>query len=259
MGPVVRRSRQLLTLECENDTQQVESHRSRCIAVESQLSLGIEPTLRLEWKVDQQIWNDGFKLLVFRNTSGFCAEEFPDDLNRHGALIVEKRHDAGADERLPEGTYFYTFVLLKTRWFGFLRSIDVLRFSTTVPSAQVALARIQDKTKLRELVQQEILAPMKFHAEIYDAKAKRLESRQKFKQLRYPKEQAHEKKGNPVVNKRLNVVEALIEAYLGKSMKLEELKRDPRFAQLSETDQKDLFERIERHMHPGDISAESDR
>jgi hypothetical protein len=255
MSQVVKRRRQSLIIDCDGDRQPIETHRTQSMTVESQLSWGIDPKVSLAWTVEPAFWRRGFKLMVFRSTTGFCPDENPADLNSHGALITEKRHDGTSDERVAEGTYFYTFVLCKRHWHGLTRSTDILRFSLNIPSAKVAIGRIQDQRALRELAQAEILGPMQFHTEIYETKARRKAARRTLREASHRPESTQTAPKNKVIEDAKSTVDAIIEAFLAKGQKLEEVQKDPRFGQLSESDRRKLFRRIKEVFDPAEILA----
>jgi hypothetical protein len=240
----------------DGDLQPVETHRSDNITVESQLSLGIQPKLYLTWHVEPSLWQQGCKLMVFHSTESFCPDERPEDLTRHGALVIEKRHDGNCEERLTEGNHFYTGVLSKLHLFGLFRSTEILRFRVNVPSAKVAIGRLQDVRTLRELRQEEILAPISFHTEVYERKTKRRSARRIYRKESHPSPEAVDHKPkNKAINEATNSVDAIIEAFLAKGQKMEEVQNDPRFAQLSKSERSKLFRRIKKVFDPAEILA----
>src|SRR4051812_31044752 len=83
------------------------------LSVTSQRSLGVSPSVLLTWSVDYRYWNKGYRVLGFRSTTGFAPEEYPKELSAHGHMILDEVRDGSLEERLPEGAYFYTFVLYK--------------------------------------------------------------------------------------------------------------------------------------------------
>src|SRR5437667_10188028 len=129
-----------------------KTHRSGGIFVTSQVALGIEPKLYLSWAVIPSYWATGYTLLVFHSTTGFSPERYPDDLNRHGQLVIETVQDDGRELHPEEGTHYYTFVLHKKCLLGLREKMSVVRFSETIPSAKVAIGRIRDKLELEEMV-----------------------------------------------------------------------------------------------------------
>jgi hypothetical protein len=105
----------------------------------------------LAWRVEQWYWNSGFTHLVFRNTTGFCRQQDPEDLNLHGRLIIETREDATFTQVPEKGTHFFTLVLRKKVLLGLREKLSVLRFSEMVPPAKVAIGRIEERIDLQNM------------------------------------------------------------------------------------------------------------
>src|SRR5437868_15405754 len=102
MNQIVRRVPQTpVTAENGSDLLPAKTHRAAGIFVTSQVALGIEPKLFLSWAIQPSYWEKGYILLVFHSTSGLSPEKYPDDLNRHGRLIIETNRDAWHEEH-PE-------------------------------------------------------------------------------------------------------------------------------------------------------------
>lgn len=266
MSELKRRLRPSLVIDTEEDQQPTESHQSEFLTVRSNLLLGVQPKLHLEWEAQADLWKQGFKLMVFRNSTGFCPDENPEDVARHGTLIIEKRHNGFADERLAEGTYFYTFVLFKTDLFRITQTTHVVRFSVVVPSAKVALERIRDRAQLRELMQTEFVAPIGFHTDLNKAKIERLKSRRDLRRLRHENEASPKQERrqlSPVVEDLLKNLLAQFDAQLAVPEVMEQLKADPRLAKLTPDDREKFLSeaeaRIKKRLHPGDISARAAR
>ena len=121
------------------------------LTVTSQKSLGVDPRILLTWDVQYRYWADGYRLMGFRSTTGFAPEEHPENLSAHGQMILEELADGSLEERLPEGMYFYTFVLHKRAFFKVFEGMSIVRFSETIPSAKTAIGRIEDHMTLEQL------------------------------------------------------------------------------------------------------------
>jgi hypothetical protein len=96
MGNLVRRVAPESKEIVGPDNPLARLHRGVGIFLESRLSLGVEPTLQLSWVIVPSYWRAGFTLMVFRSSSGFSPEKYPDDLNGHGQLIIETSRDAAS-------------------------------------------------------------------------------------------------------------------------------------------------------------------
>jgi hypothetical protein len=240
----------------DDDLLPARIHRAGGIFVSSQLSLGIDPRLFLSWAVLPRYWAAGHTLLVFRSTSGFCAERHPDDLNRHGALIVETAADDRHEERLAEGTYYYTFVLHKNCLLGLAEKVSVLRFSETIPSAKVAVGRIKDRIDLQDMLQRHELDEIEHEAKLNEAKVRRIQSRQSLEASETAASEKRQRRGaDDVITKELADIDVRIEAAVARIEKIEELKRDPKFLRLSRREQREIVRRIEERLDAAEVSA----
>jgi hypothetical protein len=237
------------------DLLPAKRHSSDGIFVESQLMLGIEPKLHLSWAVVPRYWHEGYTLLVFHSMSGFCPERYPDDLNRHGQLIIETRRDDWRDVRPSEGTHFYTFLLHKKSLFGLREYVSVLRLSETIPSAHVALGRIKDKLQLEEMRRRHELEGIEHEARLHEAEIRRIRSRAKLALSQEP--QSHKRGG--IIDEELASIDAMVEAVIAAEKKIQELKRDPKFKRLSQEKRAAILQHIEARLDPGEISAQEER
>src|SRR5205807_2341321 len=105
-----------------------------------------DPRILLAWNVRWKYWSNGYKLLGFRSTTGFASHERPEDLSAHGQMFLEETADGSVEQSLPEGTYYYTFILHREGIFRWSRVLsDPLRFSEVIPSARTAIGRIEDQ------------------------------------------------------------------------------------------------------------------
>jgi len=237
----------------ESDLEPPKTHRSGGIFVTSQVALGIEPKLVLSWSVQPPYWSNGYVLLVFHSASGFSPEKYPDDLNRHGQLIIETAFDASHELHPAEGTHFYTFVLYKKCFLGLSEKMSILRFSETIPSAKVAIGRIRNKLELDEMRRRYELSQIAHEADINEAEVRRIESRERLTSAQQGKRLGTGT--DAIVAEELAAIDATVDALFAKHTKVEELKRDPRFKKLSRKERKEIRERIEERLDAGEISA----
>jgi hypothetical protein len=94
--------------------------RGEGLVMESQLYLGARPELHLSWAIIPSYRRTGCKLWVFHSTTSFSSAEDPDDLERHGRLIIETKQDGHQTLYLAEGDHFFTALLAKK---GFIRAL----------------------------------------------------------------------------------------------------------------------------------------
>ena len=124
MNQIVQRATQTPATTAAGEQLPLRSYNEEGIVVGSQLTLDVEPRLTLAWRVDPSYWNDGFTLLVFHSTTGFCPQRLPVDLNLHGRLIIETREDGTFTQVPEEGSHFFTFVLHKRSFFKMVGTTD---------------------------------------------------------------------------------------------------------------------------------------
>jgi hypothetical protein len=222
--------------------------------VSSQVSLGIEPRLLLSWAIIPRYWQQGYSLMVFHSTSGFSPEKYPDDLNRHGQLIIETNQDAMRDVRPPEGTHYYTFLLHKKSFLGLAEKMSILRFSETIPSAKVAIGRIRDKLDLEDMRRKHELAEIEHESNVIDAELRRMHSRRKFAEATDPSLQKRSGAG-AIIENELADIDAIVETLFAKRTRVAELKRDPRFRKLSRHEKQIVLTRIEERLDAAEITA----
>ncbi len=148
---------------------------------------GIDPSLQLRWCVPQSYWRKGSKLMGFHNTNGFSPEEEPEDLNKHGNLIIEHTHDADFHTPLIEGWHYFTFLLTRpVAWGMFKTTTRPLRFSQNVKSLKTALGRIDDQMKLQHLKEDAELAPILHKLRLTETRQKLLQAEQQFDAIKNP-------------------------------------------------------------------------
>jgi hypothetical protein len=259
MNQIVRRSERNPERAESPHELPIRAFHSGGISVQSRLILGIEPRINLHWEVLSNHWTDGYTLLVFHNMSGFCPEKYPDDLNRHGRLIIETTHD-GAHEEIPvEGNHYFTFVLHKKLFLGLRERMSVLRFSETVPSAKVAIGRIKDQIDLQDMLQKHEVGKIEHAAKLNEARVRLAHSHRKLLEVQIPP--GPKKQVTPaesLVMEELAKVDAMVEGLVAKRRKVKELKNDPRFRRLSREERNVVFQRIEEWFDVAEMSARRD-
>jgi hypothetical protein len=260
MDDIIRRAPLNEMLQQSSDLLPARTHRIRELTVQSQLSVGIEPRLLIAWNVNQRYWAAGYSLLVFESTTAFSPELYPDELTKHGSLIIETRDDSYLEQVPSEGTHYYTFVLHKPVFFRLFDRMNVLRFSENVPSARVAVGRLRDQVELKGMVRQEKVGTIEHEAMIDEAKIRRIQSRRNLEQIQNPpptpKVEVPPKKS--VVSKKLDDADAKIEAAIAVAAKLKELNKDPRLKSLGKDARKALLKEIMEDLDLGQMSAESE-
>jgi hypothetical protein len=254
MSEVVRKSDAELA-GVSGELLPLRTHVDDGLTVQSQLSLGVAPRLSLSWTVDYSYWTDGHRLLVFHSTSGFSAERDPDELSKHGQLIVDTTTDGSHDMQPGEGAHFYTFLLHK-KYFGLVESFSVVRFSETVPTAKIAIGRIRDKMELDDLLRRHKLSAIEHVAKLNEAKVRRLASRtalDRARGIRGPAGGAEH-----IIADEL-AIDAVVATLAAKRKKIEELKNDKEFQSLDPVQQEWVLARIDLRLEPGEISIQREK
>jgi hypothetical protein len=257
MGNIVRRV-VANSIEQSDDQATIvlpsRSHRSDGIFVESALSLGIEPFLRITWNVLPTYWVKGFTLMIFRSMTGFSPEKYPDDLNRHGQLIIETAQDDSYTTQPEEGTHYYTFLLHKQGFLGLSEKLAILRFSETVPSAKVGIGRIKDQIELQSMLRRHALDDIEHEAKLLEAELRLIHSQKSLDAARGAASRKASSR-DEVVEKEMATIDAILETFVAKRQKLKELKRDPRFKKLSPAEREAVVDAIEQRLDAAEISA----
>lgn len=241
------------------ETDERQPTQQRCLdemSVTSTSMLGHHPKVHLTWNVDQKYWAKRYRLLVFRSTVGFCPDENPEDLNRHGQLIVETTHNGEHLEHPEEGTFFYTFVLHKRGWFS--ERVSVARLYETIPSAKVPISRIKDQLELRELEHRSGVMGIDHLANLGEAVLRLKRATEKLAGTS-TQNQPEKKKPRDVLDERLEAADSLIALYAAKRKKLETLENDPAFCALDPKEQQKVRDKIDQLLDPGEISAGRER
>jgi hypothetical protein len=229
------------------------THRGDGLVVESRLSLGVEPEISLNWTIAPEYVAARYTLMVFRASGGFSANPYPDDLSAHGTLIIETTEKGVRTDRLPEGTYFYTFALRKTYIFGLVEFVTLVRFSETVPSARTAIGRIKDQLELRDLAHRLEASGHEYEAKLNEAHIRVLESRRALERAK-----GGTSPGDPVLSKEVAAVKSIVETYLARRSVLDDLANDPKFQSLSPKERKAILKDVKARLDPREVSARRD-
>lgn len=129
------------------------THKGKLITITSQVSVGIDQRIRLAWSVPSKYYGAGYRLLGFRRSDSFAADDAGGELAVHGLKIIDARNDGEKEEHVGEGECFYTFLLYGTAFLGCIALIDdIVQFSEMIPSAKHAIHRLEDTLKARTLV-----------------------------------------------------------------------------------------------------------
>ena len=259
MSQIVRRAAETPVAQGQaDDLLPAKTHRVAGMFVTSQVGLGIEPKLYLSWAVQPSYWESGYTLLVFHSTSGFSPEKYPDDLNRHGRLIIETTRDAYHEERPEEGPHYFTFILYKKSLFGLSENLSVVRFSETIPSAKVAISRIKNKVELEEMRRQHELSQIEHEANLDEAEMRRLHAKERLADMKNPSNRKKATGADAIIAEELAGIDATVDALVAKGRKIEELKKDPRFKKLTRAERDDVIQRINERLDAAEISARRD-
>jgi hypothetical protein len=208
------------------------------LLVTSRKTLGADPGVLLTWNVDYQYWANGYRLMGFRSATGFAPELHPKDLSAHGQMILEETADGSLDDRLPEGTHFYTFVLHKPICFGcFEIMAGPVRFSESIPSARTAIGRIEDQVRLQQLREDH---------QLREAAIALYRSQQKLAELLAPKpddslDAQVRREVETVVRKKMKKAMTRVEILVALQEVQRELKRKPIWKKLTEEQRKQLL------------------
>jgi hypothetical protein len=226
------------------------------LSVTSQLSLGVAPRLKFSWTVDKDHWKEGFRLLVFHNTSGFAPDRDTDDLTQHGQLIIDTTTDGSRDEQPCEGKHFYTFVLRKL-YYRFFKKQAVVRLSETVTTAKIGIGRIRDQMELDDLQRRHEMGDIVHEANLNEAEIRLIRSRADL-------QRAQGKYGpaggaEHIIAEKLANIDLVIATLSGKYRKIEDMKIDERFTSLDPHLQEVVLSIIEEEMEPGDVKARRDK
>src|ERR1700742_3208155 len=87
--------------------EDVTHHKGEGLVVDVHRKIGFNPSIRIEWR--RLRGYAGATLKLFKSTTGFCPEDRPQDLSKHGQMILESSRNGEIEQHLAEGTYFFTF------------------------------------------------------------------------------------------------------------------------------------------------------
>ncbi len=210
---------------------------------------GIDPSLKLRWCVPQSYWRKGSKLMGFHNVSGFCTEEWPEDLNKHGNLIIEHSHDADFRTPLSEGWHYFTFLLTRPAAWGMFKSTTrPLRFSQNVKSLKNALGRIDDQMKLQRLTEEAELAPILHQLRMAEVNQKLLQAKQQLDSIANPP--AKLSKVQQILQQMRDKAMDRIALENGRRELVNELKQTQDFSTLSAKEAKEVLKYITKSHDP---------
>jgi hypothetical protein len=188
--------------------------------------------------------------LGFRSATGFAPELRPKDLSAHGQMILEEMANGSLDDRLPEGTHFYTFVLHKPICFDcFEIMAGPVRFSESIPSARTAIGRIEDQVRLRQLQEDHQLRGVRGQIAANEAAIALHRSQQKLAELLAPKpddslDAQIRREVEAVVRKKMKKAMKRVEILAALQEVQRELKRKPIWKKLNENQRSKLLNDI---------------
>jgi hypothetical protein len=149
MGQIVRKVKRAANQD-GYAFEDVTEHKGEGLQIEVHRRIDFNPMVRIEWR--RLKGYGGITLKLFRNTTGFCPTDRPEDLTRHGQMILESVKNGEIEQHLAEGTYFYTFQFYQSVLFGLSEKLSrPIRFTVEVPSLDTALKRVGDWHKLEEM------------------------------------------------------------------------------------------------------------
>jgi hypothetical protein len=144
----------------------------------------------------------------------------------------------------------------------FLEELHTVRFSVTVPSARVALARIEDSIKFEELKRRHELGRAEHPLKLAEIEYRRLELEEKIAAKRQPKPPAPNQTRLP----KASGLHAFIDAQGGdvniavavaaaKAKKIAEVEGDPAFQSMTIEQRAGIYKLIEEQFDPAEIAA----
>jgi hypothetical protein len=231
-------------------------HRNRDVLVRCQLSVDVRPSIYLAWHVHEAAWRKGYRLKIFRSANGFSPERYPDDLTKHGQMIAEAHEDSTYIEHPPEGTLFYTFLLQRKYLFGLMETLSVLRFSETIPSAKVAIGRIEDRVRLKELEQRYELGVVNHQASMGEAELRLLQVQRKLQAKQNPATPRPSQQELPEsISESIRTADTVVASVIAIHKRMEALKIDPEFLKLPVATQRMILKHLKRDADVAEISA----
>jgi hypothetical protein len=153
MGQIVQRVKRAAQQDGYS-FEDVTEYKGEGLLVEVHRRIDFNPMVRIEWRRLQGY--GGVTLKLFRNITGFCPTDRPEDLTKHGQMILESVKNGEIEQHLAEGTYFYTFQFYQSILFGLSEKLSrPIRFTVEIPSLDTALKRVGDWQKLEEIQHQQ--------------------------------------------------------------------------------------------------------
>jgi len=265
MNPVVRR---LDADQAAIDAQFVQSsdeqpppavYNAKGLSVTSQKFLGIDPRVILTWHVPSRYWSAGYQLLGFRSNTGFAPQKYPKNLSAHGQMFLEVSANGSVKDALAEGAYFYTFVLYKRRLLGVFESMSIVRFSEGVPSATTAISRIEQQLALRNLSKDCDLQGIRAQIDRNKAIIDLHRSNKQLADLTAPEpdtsvDAAVRREVEKKVREKLKEAMTRVELVVALQDVQKQLKRNPGWKKLSETQREKLLNDVVRDFDPAEDS-----
>lgn len=259
MGQIVRRVAQPSEIvTTANNASETHIHKVSGFAIASRVIREVQPKVEIAWDIHPQYWQQGFRLLAFHDTHGFCDERWPDNLNDHGQLIIDTRENGVFEDYSAEGKHFFTFVLRKEGSFFKSERRLTLRFSENVPSAKLGIQRIKEQIELTQLLQQHQIDQIDFETKLAEAEYRLVEAQQKLEDIRNPQSRERPRKkrrGDPVLADQLADIDTMVDAIVAREKKIESLKRNKQFQSLIPADQERIINRIKRRINAGEMNA----
>lgn len=255
MDPNVRRVNRAVTRVSPNQSAiqpdevvlPAVERRKDGLLVTSQTSLGVDPRVYLQWNVDSEYWLQGYRLLGFRSPRGFAPDAHTSLLQMHGEMFLEETENGSREERLPEGTHYFTFVLhKKTFW---KESMSVVRFSESIPSARTAISRIEDQLRLQKLQQDHSVAELNRQIEMNNAIVALHRSSAKLEELTKPKpddslEAQVRREVEAVVRKKLKKAMTRVELIVALQDVQKQLRRSPSWKKMDALKRERMLQKV---------------
>lgn len=259
MGQIVRRVDEPSVLAGEHPPQSHQSYEGDGFSVSSKLILAYRPELHLNWTVENEQVRDGTALLVFHSTVSFSSDVDPDDLNKHGNLIIETQQNGNRVLYPEEGTHYFTLLFRNKKGLlgrFFEKRSQPIRFSESIPSARVMIGRVRDSNELAVEANRRELLPVSFETEHNEAEVRRINSRKKLDAARRePEVQKPQSAARLEIVKEKEYIDGYLETIFARKQTLDELELDPRFKELDKGLQDYLRNYIKSRLDPNEMKA----
>ncbi len=239
MGQVVRRVDRP-PQQGVNSFEDTTQYSGEGLTIDVHRIIEFNPRVRIEWR--RRAGYDDIILKVFRSTNGFCPEDWPEELTRHGQMILETEKDGEIEQHLAEGTYFYTFQFCQPALFGLSEKLSKpIRFTVEVPTLDTALKRVGDWQKMEEFQHQQGLRELTRETERAQAIMRLSET---TKQLLAQCADEKDKSVSKLVEQQINRIKERIDVELGlaegRSRLLAELQASEVFKSMAKSKQRRL-------------------